>query len=410
MPQNWSFCRLSDIAFFGGGKTPSTENKDFWDKGSHLWVTSKDMKYSVIDDSLVKLSDIGVKDMQVFPPLTILMVVRSGILRRTLPIAILKNEATINQDIKAICLFDNSIVNYIYWVLKASEQTILEIYQKDGTTVESINFERFKDVEIPIPPYSEQSRIVSAIETAFALIDEIEENKTSTEQLIKQTKAKVLDLAVRGKLVPQYSNDEPVSALLERIRKEQKSIKTTTDIFHYPFEIPKSWKWCKLSEIAKHNTGKTLDKGRNSGILREYITTSNLYWGRFDLTELRRMLIKENESDRCTAIKGDLLICEGGDAGRSAIWRSDQPICFQNHIHRVRPFENISTEYLYYFMQLIYFNGEIKKYLKGVGIQSLSGDALASVILPLPPPLEQQRIVQIIETILYEINSIQNNL
>jgi type I restriction enzyme S subunit len=410
VPQNWGFCRLSDIAFFGGGKTPSTENKDLWDKGSHLWVTSKDMKYSVIDDSLVKISDIGIRDMQVFPPLTILMVVRSGILRRTLPIAILKNEATINQDLKAICLYDNSIVSYIFWVLKASEQSILEIYQKDGTTVESINFEIFKDMVIPIPPFSEQRRIVTAIETAFALIDEIEVNKTSLEKLIKQTKFKVIDLAIRGKIVKQHHEDEPVSALIGKIGNKKNVQKITADISHYPYEIPKSWKWCKLGEIAKHNTGKTLDKVRNSGILREYITTSNLYWGRFDLTELRKMLIKENESDRCTAIKGDLLICEGGDAGRSAIWRSDQPICFQNHIHRVRPFENISTEYLYYFMQLIYLNGEIKKYLKGVGIQSLSGDALASVILPLPPSLEQQRIVQKIETILYQINLIQNNL
>ena len=167
--------------------------------------------------------------------------------------------------------------------------------------------------------------------------------------------------------------------------------------------------WCRLGEIAQHNTGKTLDKSRNTGNLQEYITTSNLYWGYFDFTELRKMPIEDNELDRCTAIFGDLLICEGGDAGRSAVWKSEKPICFQNHIHRIRPFAKIYTSYLYYFMQLIYLNGEIKQYLKGVGIQSLSGNALASILLPIPPLQEQQHIVSKIEECFVLIDQIEEN-
>ncbi len=173
--------------------------------------------------------------------------------------------------------------------------------------------------------------------------------------------------------------------------------------------MPESWGWCKLGEIAQHNTGKTLDKSRNTGNLQEYITTSNLYWGYFDFTELRKMPIEDNELERCTAITDDLLICEGGDAGRSAIWKSEQPICFQNHIHRVRPFAKINTNFLYYFMQLIYLNGEIKQYLKGVGIQSLSGNALASIIIPIPPLQEQHRIVEKIEEYFDQIDQIEEN-
>jgi type I restriction enzyme S subunit len=197
---------------------------------------------------------------------------------------------------------------------------------------------------------------------------------------------------------------------LERIRNEQKSKKITTDISHYPFEIPKSWVWCRLGDIAQHNSGKTLDKKRNTGILYEYITTSNLYWGYFDFTELRKMLIENIELERYTAMRGDLLICEGGDAGRSAIWEYEQTICFQNHIHRVRPFENIKASFIYYFMQLIYLNGEIKKYLKGVGIQSLSGNALASITIPIPPLAEQKRIVSKIEQIFAQIENIEKAL
>ncbi|GHT72525.1 type I restriction endonuclease EcoAI [Bacteroidia bacterium] len=176
-----------------------------------------------------------------------------------------------------------------------------------------------------------------------------------------------------------------------------------------PFEIPESWEWVRLGNISNHNTGKTLDKGRNTGILREYITTSNLYWGFFELDELRKMPIKEDELDRFTAVKGDLLICEGGEAGRSAIWDKDNSICFQNHIHRVRFFANIRSLYVYFFLRKIYFTGEINKYRKGVGIQSLSGDSLSSILLPLPPLAEQYRIVSEIERLFSVIDLIEEN-
>jgi type I restriction enzyme S subunit len=164
-----------------------------------------------------------------------------------------------------------------------------------------------------------------------------------------------------------------------------------------PFAIPDNWAWCKLGDIAQHNTGKTLDKERNKGTLRRYITTSNLYWGYFDLTETRKMPFKEEELERCTAQKGDLLICEGGEAGRSAIWDSENSICFQNHIHRVRPYTNIRSEYLLIFMEKITLSGEINIYRKGVGIKGLSGNALASILIPLPPLNEQKRIIEKIE-------------
>jgi type I restriction enzyme S subunit len=244
----------------------------------------------------------------------------------------------------------------------------------------------------------------------FALIDKIEINKLSLEQFVKQAKSKVLDLAIRGKLVPQDPNDEPASVLLERIKNERKTEEKTTDNSHYPFDVPESWVWCKLGEIVKHNTGKTLDKERNRGVIREYITTSNLYWGYFDFSELRKMPIEDEELERCTAIKGDLLICEGGEAGRSAVWESDDSICFQNHIHRVRPVENINPYYIYSYMQKIFFNGEINNYRKGVGIQSLSGSSLSAIIIPLPPLSEQKRIVKQIETIFKTLDAIQSNL
>jgi type I restriction enzyme S subunit len=411
VPEGWVWCRLKDIARIGTGSTPLTSDSSYYAEGKIPWINSSTTNDPFVNSASNYITEKALKETNcTVYPIGTLIVAMYGEGKTRGQLSELNIEAATNQACAAIQLFlkERAFVDFIKYCIQNNYEKLRS--ESKGGNQPNLNLTIISNFLVPIPPFSEQGRIVSVIRSAFNLTDTIDENKRIIEQLIKQVKSKTLDLSVRGKLVPHDPKVISASILLERIRNEKKAKKTTADISHYPYEIPKSWKWCKLGEIAKHNTGKTLDKVRNSGILREYITTSNLYWGRFDLTELRKMLIKENESDRCTAIKGDLLICEGGDAGRSAIWRSDQPICFQNHIHRVRPFENISTEYLYYFMQLIYLNGEIKKYLKGVGIQSLSGDALASVILPLPPSLEQQRIVQKIETILYQINLIQNNL
>ena len=158
-----------------------------------------------------------------------------------------------------------------------------------------------------------------------------------------------------------------------------------------PFEIPKSWEWVRLGEIYQHNTGKALNASNRSGELLTYITTSNLYWNRFEIDSLREMYFSESEIERCTVTKGDLLVCEGGDIGRAAIWLYDTDIRIQNHIHRLRSYSEICTEYYYYIFFLYKHAGWIGG--KGIGIQGLSANALHSLLFPLPPLSEQYRIV-----------------
>ena len=158
-----------------------------------------------------------------------------------------------------------------------------------------------------------------------------------------------------------------------------------------PFDIPESWEWVRLGEIFQHNTGKALNASNRSGELLTYITTSNLYWNRFELHPLREMYFSESEIEKCTAIKGDLLVCEGGDIGRSAIWPYDKGIRIQNHIHRLRSYSEICTEYYYYLFFLYKHAGWIGG--KGIGIKGLSANALHSLIFPLPPLHEQYSIV-----------------
>jgi type I restriction enzyme S subunit len=221
---------------------------------------------------------------------------------------------------------------------------------------------------------------------------------------IKKLRELILELAVRGKLIPQDTNDEPASDLLKRIqiekikfvsagkiKKENRLPTVKSDEVTY--QLPNGWEWVRFGEIALHNSGKTLDRGRNFGTLHDYITTSNLYWGCFDLGNVRQMPIREEELERCSAQKGDLLICEGGEAGRAAVWFYEKEICFQNHIHRARFFCGIDPYYAYRFFEKLNATGEINQHRKGVGISNMSGKALASIIFPLPPIAEQRRIV-----------------
>lgn len=115
-----------------------------------------------------------------------------------------------------------------------------------------------------------------------------------------------------------------------------------------PFKIPVTWSWVRIGDIFYHNTGKALNSSNTEGSIYEYITTSNLYWDRFELNELKTMPFTESEIEKCTVKKGDLLVCEGRDIGRAAIWDYDEEIKIQNHIHRLRPYVEICVRFYYY--------------------------------------------------------------
>ena len=165
-----------------------------------------------------------------------------------------------------------------------------------------------------------------------------------------------------------------------------------------PFEIPATWEWCRLGYIFSHCTGKALNGTNRKGNLYTYITTSNLYWDRFELSSLKEMYFTEEELGKCTATKGDLLVCEGGDIGRSAIWNYDYNIRIQNHIHKLRSYIPLCTRFFYYVMYLYKGIGYIGG--KGIGIQGLSSGALHNILIPTPSINEQKRIISQIEAIM----------
>ena len=228
----------------------------------------------------------------------------------------------------------------------------------------------------------------------------------------KQLKNSILQWAIQGKLVPQDPNDEPASVLLEKIRaekarlvKEGKLKKKDLEVKsiaedEIPFEIPKGWEWCRIGDLFNHSSGKQQSSSNNGkGTPQEFITTSNLYWGRFVLDNVKVMNFTDEEIVTCSATKGDLLVCEGGAGyGRSAIWDKDYDICLQNHVHRLRPCISGVCEYVYHFLYLLKESNQLAPV--GTAMPGLSANRLKDLILPLPPLAEQHRILVKIEELM----------
>ena len=299
-----------------------------------------------------------------------------------------------------------------------------------GDIIVHISGDKLGTILLPVPPLAEQERIVARIREAELVIESYALKATALQKLQdsfpETLKKSILQEAVQGKLVSQDPSDEPAGALLERIRAEKQrlikegkikkdkheSIIFRRDNSHYekldgverciddelPFEIPDSWEWVRLGAVFQHNTGKALNASNRAGEKLTYITTSNLYWDRFALDNLKTMPFTDSEVDKCTVQQGDLLVCEGGDIGRAAIWGSNEPMRIQNHIHRLRAYVPVCTRFFYHLFYLYKGAGWIGG--KGIAIQGLSSNAIHNLLFPLPPLHEQERIVNALDTTL----------
>jgi len=168
------------------------------------------------------------------------------------------------------------------------------------------------------------------------------------------------------------------------------------DKSHYenvPFEIPESWEWATFGDIANISLGKMLDKKKVEGIPLRYLRNINVRWGCFNLSDLLEMPFKAEEKERYSVKKGDLIICEGGEPGRCAIWDKDTDIMYQKALHRVRPFYGILNQYLSFVLMQYSNSGYLEKYYTGSTIKHLTGESLSSILVPIPSYNEQRQIV-----------------
>ena len=241
----------------------------------------------------------------------------------------------------------------------------------------------------------------------------------------------ILQAAITGQLISNVDGEtETGKQLLDRIieernkkllaeweekLKENPKTKKPTQIVaseiddeEIPFEIPENWCWCRLGEICNAQLGKTLDKSKNKGDEVPYLCSINVNWGQIDLEKVKNLKLEESEKTKYLLKKGDLLICEGGDVGRAAIWDLEKEMYYQNALHCVRFYLNLNQKYFYYILVQYKNLGILDKVSKGMTIKHLVQGALLNLIVPLPPLAVQNAIVAKLEEVLPFVDAYEN--
>ena len=436
VPEGWEWARLNTLAWFGGGKTPPTSDASLYAKDGTLWVTSKDMKRGIIDSTLITLSDKGAALLDKYPAVSIVMVTRSGILRRLLPVAVLAKEATVNQDQKVTIPFDSSSSEWLPIVFRAFDYYIRSELGKAGTTVESVNFELVKRMLVPVPPLAEQRRIAERVAGLMPLVEEygaLEDGRGALDaSLPERLRKSILQEAVRGRLVPQDPADEPASALLARIRAERAAkvasgelkapkggesvICLGSDGAHYekrgkgdpaciedeiPFDVPEGWEWARLGSLVLNR--------------KQIKPTKSFCY--IDIASI------DNVNNRLAA--GETII-----EAKSAPSRARKPVAVGDVLYAtVRPYLHnaciVDKEFSHGpiastgFASMVCPEGLSERYLlecllspffddyandldnsKGVAYPAINDERLYRALIPVPPTVEQRRIVDRVNELL----------
>lgn len=237
---------------------------------------------------------------------------------------------------------------------------------------------------------------------------------------VDQLRVSIYQQLFSGRLTEQKKSDGDVLELLDSIGKVNPNFKKVTRISRsedgnfyetqgknvrcvtdeLPYDIPENWEWVHLNEIAISGLGKTLNKTKDTGASKSYLCSINVYWDGIHLDEVKTAAFSDDDIEKYRLQKGDLLICEGGDAGRTAIWESDEEMYYQNALHRVRFFGGIDPYYFRALMEYYKLNGTIQAYCKGMTIKHLVQGSLNAMYFPLPPLEEQKRIVAKIEELM----------
>lgn len=413
IPSNWMWLRLQDIGIYSGGKTPSMANKEYWSDGSVPWITSKDMKQKYLSTSEMLISNAAAQELTIYPEKTVLFVVRSGILRRSFPVAILTQKGTINQDLKALRLYEPAMCEYVYYLLKGFETTILFQYAKDGTTVNNIVFDALLTMPIPIPPLAEQNRIVEKVQTIFALLDSIDTLQSQYQDNLATLKSKIIDAGIQGKLTEQLPEDGTAEELYQQIQQERKKQEECgkikkEDLFpdiedqSIPFSVPNTWLWTYLGNVSY------IVRGGSPRPIKQYIThdADGINWikigdvekgGKY-IYQTNERIIPEGEKKSRRVYPGDFLLTNSMSFGRPYISQIEG--CIHDGWLLIRNLNGFDPDYLYYLLSSSYLYGQFTEKASGSTVDNLNIDKVKSAMIPLPPLAEQKRIVAKLEELL----------
>ncbi len=398
IPGNWCWCRLREITTILGDGLHGTPkyNKN----GDYYFINGNNLENGkiIIKSDTQKVDDAEYQKYKKELNDNTVLVSINGTIGN---IAFYNNEKIILG--KSACYFNlisPSFKNFIYLLIKTSFFLVYATTNATGSTIKNVSLDTMRNFLFPLPPLSEQQRIVSAIEKAFEQIDIIEKNKLNLKTYIKQTKSKVLDLAIHGKLVKQNPKEGNARDLLDNSKIESDDI---------PFEIPNSWCWCKLDEIGETNIGLTYHPQDISADGIPVLRSNNINNNKLVLNDLVR--VKTRILNNQYVKNGDILICARNGSkrliGKCAILENlKEEISFGAFMAIFRSNYN---QYILRYLQSQHF----KNYLRNSNstqINQITQIMLKNCPLPLPPLYEQKRIVKKIEQIFEQLDILEKSL
>jgi len=328
-------------------------------------------------------------------------------------LGILTFPATTNQACCACIKYFAVTQLYLFYFLLSQRTTF--IAKGGGGAQPNISKEIIINTVIPLPPFAEQQRIVTEIEKWFAMIDQIEQDKTDLQAVIKRAKNKILDLAIHGKLVPQDPTDEPASELLKRINPKAE---ITSDNGHYQ-KLPEGWVITSISEMCENING--LWKGKKEpfvkvGVIRNANFTKDF---KLDYSKIEYIDVEERAFKKRHLLNGDLIVEKSGGSDNNPVGRAilyegkDTIFSFSNFtmVLRIHYKDVLSYKYLYYYIMSKYQKGEMRlMQTQTTGLHNLILDKYLDIPLCLPPYQEQQRIINKIEETFGVLDLIMENL
>ena len=321
--------------------------------------------------------------------------------------------------------------NFLYFLLSDFFQNQLNA-NKTGSTVAGIKAAILKGLFLPVPPIEEQQRIAASCKNMFNMIEIVKNEQEDISKLISITKSKILDLAIRGKLVPQDPNDEPASVLLERIRTEKEELikagkikrdKKESIIFRgednsyyekignevhcidedIPFKIPHNWIWCRMSSISDIIMG-TSPKGTSICENPQY---TEFHQGKIYFSD---MLIKNSGQYTRELTKiakpNSILLCVRAPVGEVNL--TDRKLCIGRGLASISPLGAVSKYFMLYWIKA--FRETLIKKATGTTFVAVTTDVVKGLLLPIPPLAEQYRITNKIQSLVENLIYIEKSL
>ena len=413
IPEGWAWTRLGTAFTTLTGSTPSTQDKSLYGN-EYPFYKPTDLDYGFyIECSKDMVSLKGYNNGRITPQHSILVTCIGATIGKT---GFVRNAGICNQQINAIVPNPLVYMEYFYFLFcsKYMQQSIKA--NASATTLPILNKSGFDNLLVPMSPLKQQEKITNAIIDTFSFVENIEKDADFLEKCISVIKSKILDLAIRGKLVPQDPNDEPASVLLERIKAEKEELikqgkikrdKKESVIFKgednsYYQDLPKNWELVAFSNIADLISGRDLkpEEYNSDRIGIPYIT------GASNFNEGNILINRWTTSPKSISIKNDILLSCKGTVGELAINDYDK-IHIARQIMAIRVSTKINLKYIKLFFESMIL--EIKKSADGL-IPGISRDDILSLDIPLPPIAEQKRIVEAIEAIFAQLNEITDSI